>query len=384
MSFGLAFPLGLLALLGLALPLLVHLARREQQQPTMFAALRWLRAVRRPRQKLRLEQWLLLALRLLLVAGLALLLAAPWLLPDEGGAARVLVHPALAPPETDPDADVRWLAPGFPPIDAPAPEARLPVASLLRQADAELATGRELVVHVPSVLDGADGERPQLSRPVQWRVEASPPSEAAEPPTPSSPVMVIRHAPALAGHARWLVATQAAWFAAAGQEEMQVDVATLAAPWPEDTTLVAWLATDEAPDALLAFAREGGTVLLGEATPWPLPATAEAVWRGGDGGVLLHAARHGRGRLLQFAVPLDPADFPELLDSRFPQWLQARSQSPPPAPTRVDALNYAPQTGAAAFAPPTLPLAPWLAVVLAALFLIERWLAAGQAARRPA
>ena len=30
------------------------------------------------------------------------------------------------------------------------------------------------------------------------------------------------------------------------------------------------------------------------------------------------------------------------------------------------------------------PLAPWLAVVLAALFLIERWLAAGQAARRPA
>ena len=87
MSFGLAFPLGLLALLGLALPLLVHLARREQQQPTMFAALRWLRAVRRPRQKLRLEQWLLLALRLLLVAGLALLLAAPWFLPDEGGAA---------------------------------------------------------------------------------------------------------------------------------------------------------------------------------------------------------------------------------------------------------------------------------------------------------
>ena len=96
------------------------------------------------------------------------------------------------------------------------------------------------------------------------------------------------------------------------------------------------------------------------------------------------AARHGRGRLLQFAVSLDPADFPELLDPRFPQWLQARLQSPPPAPTRVDALNYTPQTGAAAFAPPTLPLAPWLAVVLAALFLIERWLAAGQAARRPA
>src|SRR5690606_8737215 len=116
---------------------------------------------------------------------------------------------------------------------------------------------------------------------------------------------------------------------------------------------------DEAPDALLAFARDGGTVLLGEATPWPLPATAETVWRGGDGGDLLRAARHGRGRLLQFAVPLDPADFPELLDPRFPKWLQARLQSPPPAPTRVDALAYAPQTGAVAFVAPTQPLAPW-------------------------
>ncbi|WP_374604170.1 BatA domain-containing protein [Arenimonas sp.] len=384
MSFGLAFPLGLLALLGLALPLLVHLARREQQQPTMFAALRWLRAVRRPRQKLRLEQWLLLALRLLLVAGFALLMATPWFQPDDGGDSRVLVHPALAPPETGAAADVRWLAPGFPPVDSPVPEARQPVASLLRQADAELAKGRELIVHVPSVLDGADGERPRLSRPVQWRVEPSPPSDAAKPPALSSPVMVIRHAPALAGQARWLAATQAAWFTASGQPAAQADIATLAAPWPDDTRLLAWLGTDDPPDALLAFAGDGGTVLLGEATPWPLPAAAEAVWHGGDGGTLLRAARHGQGRLLQFAVPLDPADFPELLDPRFPQWLQARLQSPPPAPTRVDALAHAPQTGAAALTPPTLPLAPWLAIVLAALFLIERWLAAGQPDRRPA
>ncbi|GGA83888.1 membrane protein [Arenimonas soli] len=384
MSFGLAFPLGLLALLGLVLPLLVHLARREQQQPTMFAALRWLRAVRRPRQKLRLEQWLLLALRLLLVAGLALLLAAPWFLRDEGGGARVLVHPALAPPETEAGADVRWLAPAFPRIDTPAPEPRQPVASLLRQADAELATGRPLVVHVPVIIDGADGERPRLSRAVQWIVKASPSVTDAMPTAALPAVMVIRHAPDLAGQARWLAATQTAWFAAAQQTEAQPDIAPLDAPWPEDTKLLAWLAADEVPESLMAFANDGGTILLGDTTAWPLAAPAEAVWRGESGELLLGAARHGQGRLLQFAAPLDPATFPELLDARFPQWLQARLQAPPPAPTRVDAQAYAPLAGAAAYAPPNQPLAPWLAVVLAALFLVERWLAAGLAPRRPA
>ena len=384
MSFGLAFPLGLLALLGLALPLLVHLARREQQQPTMFAALRWLRAVRRPRQKLRLEQWLLLALRLLLVAGFALLLAAPWFLRDEGDAARVLVHPALAPPATDADADVRWLAPGFPRIDTAAPEPRQPLASLLRQADAELATGRPLVVHVPAIIDGADGERPRLSRPVQWLVDASPPVTDAMPPAPSPPVMVIRHAPDLAGQARWLAAAQTAWFVTAGQEDAKVDIAPLDAPWPADTKLLTWLAADQLPEPALAFANNGGTLLLGETTTWPLPAPAEAVWRDDKGEVLLGAARHGQGRVLRFAAPLEPAAFPELLDASFPQWLQARLQAPPPAPTRVDSPAYAPLPGAAAYAPPNQPLAPWLAVVLAALFLVERWLAAGQAPRRPA
>ena len=383
MSFGLAFPLGLLALLGLALPLLVHLARREQQQPTMFAALRWLRAVRRPRQKLRLEQWLLLALRLLLVAGFALLLAAPWFL-REAGAARVLVHPALAPPVTDADADVRWLAPGFPPIDTAAPEARQPVASLMRQADAGLAKDRALVVHVPALLDGADGERPRLSRAVQWIVEASPPVADTAMPAAAPPVMVIRHAPDLAGQARWLAAAQTAWFVTAGQEDAKVDIAPLDAPWPADTKLLTWLAADQLPEPALAFANNGGTLLLGETTTWPLPAPAEAVWRDDKGEVLLGAARHGQGRVLRFAAPLEPAAFPELLDARFPQWLQARLQAPPPAPTRVDAPAYAPLPGAAAYAPPNQPLAPWLAVVLAALFLVERWLAAGQAPRRPA
>ena len=43
MTATLLAPAGLLALAALAAPLLIHLAKRTQQRPTDFAALRWLR-----------------------------------------------------------------------------------------------------------------------------------------------------------------------------------------------------------------------------------------------------------------------------------------------------------------------------------------------------
>ena len=43
MSLALLLPAGLAALAALLLPLLVHLARRSEQRPTVFAALQWLR-----------------------------------------------------------------------------------------------------------------------------------------------------------------------------------------------------------------------------------------------------------------------------------------------------------------------------------------------------
>ena len=77
MNLVLLFPAALAALAALALPLLVHLARRQQERPTVFAALRWLRAQPRPRRRLRFDEWPLLLVRLLLVALVALLLAQP-------------------------------------------------------------------------------------------------------------------------------------------------------------------------------------------------------------------------------------------------------------------------------------------------------------------
>jgi hypothetical protein len=70
-------PYAFLALLALALPVLIHLSRRLQQQRTDFAALRWLQARFRPRRQPIVQEWLLLLIRLLLLTLLVLFLAIP-------------------------------------------------------------------------------------------------------------------------------------------------------------------------------------------------------------------------------------------------------------------------------------------------------------------
>ncbi len=51
MAMGLLFPAALAALVALIVPLVIHIARRSEQQPTNFAALRWLRQKPRPRSR---------------------------------------------------------------------------------------------------------------------------------------------------------------------------------------------------------------------------------------------------------------------------------------------------------------------------------------------
>ena len=65
-------PGALAALAALILPIIIHIARRSEQHPTDFAALRWLSERPRPRSRLRLDEWPLLVLRLLLLAPEAL------------------------------------------------------------------------------------------------------------------------------------------------------------------------------------------------------------------------------------------------------------------------------------------------------------------------
>jgi len=180
----LLYPLGLLALAAWLVPLLIHLARRHQYAPLDFAALRWLRARIRPRQKIRFDEWPLLLVRLLLLAALALLLARP-LLHDAAADTHpvTVVAPGLdgtALRGRDATGDWRWLAPGFPALADAVPASPSPLASLLRELDQTLPAGAPLTVYIPDPMPGLDGERPRLSRVVTWRpVPRRPPAIGA-------------------------------------------------------------------------------------------------------------------------------------------------------------------------------------------------------------
>jgi hypothetical protein len=380
-SLGLLAPAGLWALAALALPLLLHLARREEQKPTTFAALRWLAARLKPRQKLRFEEWLLLALRLLLVAGLALLLAQPVLRGAGAGTPWLLVMPGAdanqAPPLPE-DAERRWLAPGFPPVTQAPPSPPVASASLLRELDARLPSGTAVTVLATERFDGADGEPPRLSRRVDWRVVAGAPAEAkraAEPPF----TLAIRHAGEDTPGLRYLRAAALAWTPDPDQAPgIAPDIAPSDAALAAGTRHLAWLAPGPLPPAVRDWIQDGGRALITAGTEWPVPEDGLPAWRDARGEPRARRAALGRGEVLQLAVPLTPAALPELLEPGLPDALRALLQAPPPAPQRAAAAAYAPQPGGPAFPETPRELTSPLLWLLLALFALERWLATGR------
>jgi hypothetical protein len=412
MSMLLLLPVGLAALAALLLPLLVHLARRSEQRTVPFAALRWLRAAPHPRRRHRLEELLLLLLRLLLLAALALLLAEPVLFGRPDRSPRVAVAPGvdLAAARTLVGAhEMRWhlLAPGFPGLDPgdPAASADAPIAatpspsttlpSLLRQLDAELPPDVALTVVVPAVLDDADAQRPVLTREVDWRVlpaQSGVPREVATPPPVPALQLEVRHAPERTGALRYLAAAGTAWAqaASAAQERAgasrvaasSVRIAPLGQPLDTGARHLAWLAPGPVPRTVHDWVANGGTALLDADAQWPgFPRDAPIVWRDAEG-ALARAIRVGSGRAIRLERPLLPAAMPTLLEPDFPRRLHDVLAGEPPPPARVDARAYAPSTGAAPYPELPRPISPWLAMLIAGLFLLERWCAAG--ARRSA
>ena len=389
----LLFPLGLAALASVLLPLVLHLARRTEQRPTDFAALRWLRQKPRPRHRPRFDERLLLAVRLLLLAGIALVLAQPIRAGDGDGAPVIAVAPGAVVPTST--ARRIWLAPGFPAIDTPRPAGPQPVASLIRQLDADLPAKAALTIIVPRTLDGADAERPRLSRAVTWRVagegRAPAPVAAADPP-------MLRYDAALPG-SRYIVAAVralggtdvgplAAPFDRSGRRPGP-DPRAASQPGPRNPSgarerqtrrPLIWLGVGALPAPVADAARAGSNVLVGRDAIVPAAASV-VVWRDATGAPLVEAQPFGEGRLLRFTRALSPAVIPQLLEPGFPRRLAALFAAAP-EPRRVSASAYTPRTGATAAPPPARPLWPWLAVGVAALFCVERWLATG-ATRAP-
>jgi hypothetical protein len=381
MSLGLLLPAGLLALSALLIPLLLHLTRRTEQRPTVFAALRWLQASQRPRRQLRFDERPLLALRLLLLAALAALLAQPVLTGRFGGRDWVVVAPGVGRADARaaldaPDADWRWLAPGFPALDRDPSEGTQFTSSLLRELDAQLPDRAALTVLVPTRLDGLDGERPALRRNVDWRVvDTEVATPAAAPPTPAA--LAVRYEQADDPGLPYLRAAAAAWRATApatGRDDVQADFATVAEPLGPGVRWLVWLAPGALPPDVRAWIEAGGTALLGAASQAPDAIVGAALWRDALGEVVVRGHALGSGRVLQLTRELVPAALPALLDPEFPDHLRALFD-PPSRPRTAFAATQAPRSGGPELSPAPRPLHRWLALLVAILFLVERWLA---------
>jgi hypothetical protein len=365
-------PLGLAALAALVVPLLIHLRRRTEDVPVDFAALRWLEARPRPKRRLRFDEWLLLALRLLLVACLALMMARPAVLGWEDDAPRVLaapgIDPAAARKAAGAEADLRWIAPGYPEVGENAPPARAPLSSLIRQYDAEMPEGAALTILVPPVVAGVDASPLRLTRKVTWRVVEGP-ANARAPAAPSAPALAVRHAEGQGGAVRFFRAAAAAW-----SDTPEFDASTAADLPPRGTVLV-WLKPGRVPASVTDWVGGGGTALLGSGAEVAMPATTAPLWRDETGSALVEGAVLGKGWIMRFTRPLEPAAMPDLLSGSFPAALRDLVMPPAPPPARVSAAAFAPVAGLAPFPLPPRELSAWLGVLVAALFLAERWLA---------
>ncbi|WP_312316243.1 BatA domain-containing protein [Stenotrophomonas sp.] len=374
MSLSLLFPLGLLALAALVVPLLIHLARRHHYAPLDFAALRWLRARAQPRQRIRFDEWPLLLVRLLLLTALALLLAHPLL----HGAATptapwVVVTPGLTPPSVDEGSEGRWLAPGFPSLEQPAPTGPQPLASLLRELDQAMPAGAALTVYVPDPMPGLDGERARLSRRVEWRSVRHPlPAPAA---AAVAPQLRVAGAATDAQTQRALEALQRAW----SQQPLPASLAGDEVPATGQVGV--WLGDAALPASWQTWVQNGGSVLVTSTAA--APGTGVAVLRDATGAVAVSRHRLGSGQVLRFSKALSPATLPILREPDFPRQLLEQLQ-PIPAPRVASAATQQPLIGATSPAAQPQDLSIWLLPLVVLLFALERWMATSARRGRPA
>ncbi len=376
MTPGLLLPAALGALGTMLIPLAIHIARRTERRTLIFAALRWLEPRPRPRAQRRLDELMLLAVRLSLLALLALYLAQPVLWDAQDRRPMVAIMPvlgrAVVPAQQIEGRRAVWLAPGFPPLTAPVPSKTASVSSLLRQFDAELPPRAALDVLVPATLDGVDAERLQLSRAVRWRVLADPAppgSKRALPPPP----LVVRYTPDGVSRVRWFRAAALAWAETGAAPAFEADV--IARPIAPGTRYVIWLAAGPVPETLTHWVQSGGTALLAHDCVLQPQAQAVTHWQDAQGAPLMTSESLGAGRVLRLQRPLEPAALPALLEPDFPRVL-LRLLQPAPPPTRVRAVDYAPAFGGAvSIDRPFQSLQSWFALMAALTLLLERWLA---------
>lgn len=397
MSLALLFPAGLLALGALLVPLLLHLARRSEHRAIDFSALRWLSARTRPRRRLRLVEHGLLLMRLMLIAALALLMAGPMMTGGVRSRSWTLVAPgvsltSVSPAAQDDNSERRWLAPGFPPLDQPRPAGDVPVGSLLRELDARLPRSSEMTVWVPRELAGLDGSGIELARSVRWRIAPGDAMAAASPAVIPEP-FAVRLDPGRETALAYLRAAWQAWWhdpavAIAKRVDARplTDISSSSGIPPNRNGTLVWLRPGELPLAVRNWILAGGTILMEPHTKVPLSFELAAVaWRDDDGRPLARAVRSGRGRVVRLEAPLDASALPGLHDGSFAAVLRELLHPREAVPARALARDVEPTSNAAMRRsgvpmPRELDIEAWLTWLIAAGFVLERFIAT--AARR--
>ena len=146
-----------------------------------------------------------------------------------------------------------------------------------------------------------------------------------------------------------------------------LDEQAATAAMPEPAAWLIWLDSD-VPDELTAWVRAGGHALIVD----PDAATGSVVWRDGQGTPLASNEALGAGHLVRLLNPLQPESFPAVLEPGFPARLQDLLAGPAAPPTQVWATSVRPARDDDLSSVVTTPLSPWLALLVAMVFLVER------------
>lgn len=359
MGFG--WPLGLVSLAVLLVPVLIHLARRKPDRPVRIGSLRHLppgSAPRRARSRI-IEPWLL-AVRMLLLASLALLIAQPFLrsAAPRHGPQSVLVLPAGLPVDS-----LRLLLPHGDSLRSTSVELRhLPMDDLwseLAELDAGLPEGSSIAVVAPFELP-VGGGRPTLSSAVTIHRFDAPARRSSATETSLRTIRVqIAADPQFRTAAARLVAGLRAVADLRGDSLALIEGAGVPA---EIDWLIRLSDSAPAPDHL-AIVRAGTTLLTSAARDSQFDAVT--------------LERLDRGRILSAPMLADPpldGTFPELL-ARI--WPDPGTLTPTnPESRRISTAQLLPARAARA---PSgnrgMALDKLLLALAFGLFVLERWMA---------
>jgi len=379
------YPAALIALIGVVVPLIIHLLDRGSARQLDFAPLHLLEDLPRASlRRLRLRERLLWLLRSLLVAIAAILLASPALRPAPLAAqAWLLVQPGLEEAVDasvaslsqrwgiDPGAiDVRWLEPGFAPSSIPAQaRERGDFWGVLLAADTRLSPGARLAVIANPRAADLGPVRPRLSRPVEWLTSGE--YSGSTPPGENGPSLAVYvdAAPSRSALIPVLTAAVDAWRRGLGAAVDIVDE-------PAHADWILYAPAGALPEAV-EDAVAGGALLLTDS-----PAFAKSA--------ATSSSEFGRRRIGSGLWLRQPQDWTALVagsgDFAFPLRLwrdlgAARLASLPPG-IAIPREQAAPVSGAAPRAAPPHSLTPILGVLLLWLLALERWLSGRIAAGR--